>query len=218
MSKGRKNAKGEKPAGDRVEVAAQPAEDQAAAAGPEEPAGASDARKRGRPEKLTAELKAEVCTRIVMGESIREICLSEHMPCEATVWLAMAKDKEFSENYREAKNVQMDRMAEQLTDIADDGTNDWVEREIARGKVITVVDRECVERSKLRVHTRQWLMSKFLPKKFGDAVTLKGDKDNPIETVTRAIVVPKKDAIGSSAKTGTHAGNRTRVGTDPSAS
>ena len=54
-------------------------------------------------------------------------------------------------------------------DIADDGSNDWMDRETARG-TIRVVDPECVARSKLRVDTRIWELSKMLPKVYGKQV------------------------------------------------
>jgi len=37
-----------------------------------------------------------------------------------------------------------------------------------------VEDREVTSRSKLRVETRKWLMSKLAPKKFGDKLELGG--------------------------------------------
>ena len=69
-------------------------------------------------------------------------------------------------------------MAEEILDISDDGTNDWEEREIARGRTIIALNTEAVQRSKLRVDTRKWLMAKMKPKKYGDTLDLTsgGDK------------------------------------------
>jgi hypothetical protein len=46
-----------------------------------------------------------------------------------------------------------------------------------RGDAITVFDREHVDRTRLRVDTRKWLLTKLKPQKFGDKVeqTHKGD-------------------------------------------
>lgn len=77
-------------------------------------------------------------------------------------------DHAFGEMYARAKEVQADRFAEELIEIADDGSNDWMEREIAAGVVVTVPDHEHINRSKLRVDTRKFLMAKMAPRKYGE--------------------------------------------------
>lgn len=57
-------------------------------------------------------------------------------------------------------------MADEIIEIADDGSNDWMERE---GKAAP--NGEMVNRSRLRVDTRKWLMSKMAPKKYGDKMS-----------------------------------------------
>jgi hypothetical protein len=76
----------------------------------------------------------------------------------------------------------MDVLAEELLDIADDGTNDWQARELAAGRVSAVPDHEHINRSRLRVDTRKWLMGKLAAKKYGDKLDLNhgGQKDNPV--------------------------------------
>ena len=66
--------------------------------------------------------------------------------------------------------------ADEIMDIADDGTNDYVERESDSGTQV-VCDQEHIQRSRLRVDTRKWFLSKLLPKKYGDrtALDVKGD-------------------------------------------
>jgi hypothetical protein len=73
----------------------------------------------------------------------------------------------FLEQYVRAKEIGADAMAEEILDIADDGTNDWME--INRGNYTSwVTNGEAMQRSKLRVDTRRWLMSKLQPKKYAD--------------------------------------------------
>ncbi len=70
-------------------------------------------------------------------------------------------------------------MAEEIQDIADDGTNDWME---VNGREVTgwKENGESIQRSKLRVDTRKWLMAKMKPKRYGDAIntdiTSKGER------------------------------------------
>ena len=65
-------------------------------------------------------------------------------------------------------------MADQILEIADDGTNDTYTD--SEGNELTNYD--VIARSKIRIDARKWLASKLLPKKFGDKidVTTQGDK------------------------------------------
>ena len=69
-------------------------------------------------------------------------------------------------------------MAEEIQDIADDSSNDWIEIEKRDGTSYEIVNKEAVLRSRLRVDTRKWLMSKLKPKKYGEKLDLTsgGDK------------------------------------------
>jgi len=72
--------------------------------------------------------------------------------------------------YARAKEEMAEHFAEEMLEIADDGSNDWIERELERGNVIKVADHEHIARSRLRVDTRKWLMSKLLPKRYGETL------------------------------------------------
>lgn len=103
------------------------------------------------------------------------------MPSAATVFNWMRTYPKFLEQYARAKQESADAMAEEIMDISDDGTNDWMEDQYMKGKSPGwKVNGEAVQRSKLRVDTRKWLMSKMKPKKYADKldVTTNG-KDLP---------------------------------------
>ncbi|CAB4121084.1 hypothetical protein UFOVP154_22 [uncultured Caudovirales phage] len=90
---------------------------------------------------------------------------------------------EFAEQYARAREAQADTLADELTDIADDGSNDWMERKDAEGVIIGWRENgEAVQRSRLRVDTRKWIASKLKPKKYGDKTetTLVGDPNRPV--------------------------------------
>lgn len=120
------------------------------------------------------------------------------MPEKATFFRWLHARPDFRDQYARAKEDQAEVMAEELLDIADDGRNDWMDREFGRGNVVRVVDPEAVQRSKLRVDARKWLMGKMKPKVYGDSTTLKGDPDNPLQ-LAGVIVVPKKDVSTAGA-------------------
>lgn len=154
---------------------------------------------KGRPTKYTKKLAEEFCAHVAQGEPIRQVCLLENMPHEATIYRWLIKHEEFCDKYARAKEIQADKFSEELIDIADDGTNDWEERENERtGQTYVVLNKESVSRSKLRVETRKWLMSKFKPKKYGDKLhnVHTGEDGKPIESNQRIIFIDKEEKAG----------------------
>lgn len=135
---------------------------------------APDVRK-GRPSSFSEEVSLEICTRLAAGESLRAICRDEHMPDASTVlrWLAGSDDRYagFREQYTRARDVQADMLVDEILEISDDGTNDWMERKNGDGEAIGwQLNGEHVQRSRLRVDSRKWFASKVAPKKYGDKV------------------------------------------------
>lgn len=131
----------------------------------------SDEPKRGRPSDYTAELAAVICARIANGESLREICAGEELPNKSTIFRWIAAHDEFRDQYARAREAQIEHWAEEIVEIADDATNDWIERQNPDGSSYDLVHTEHINRSRLRVDTRKWLMSKLAAKKYGDKVT-----------------------------------------------
>lgn len=129
--------------------------------------------KIGRPSDFTQEKADEICARIADGETVRVICADDRMPAMPTLfrWLADERYAAFREQYTHAREVQAERMFEEMLEIADDGTSD-MHTVVRRGKEVEEVDWEHINRSRLRVDTRKWILSKMLPKKYGDKATL----------------------------------------------
>jgi hypothetical protein len=143
----------------------------------------------GRPSLFTAELAAAICERISLGESLRSICRDEKMPDRATVFRWLSQDEAFRDQYARSREEQAETLAEELLEIADDATNDWMERN-ADDNAGWVANGEHIQRSRLRVDTRKWIASKLLPKKYGDATLLKhADADgNRIQAIVNVTI------------------------------
>jgi transposase-like protein len=123
----------------------------------------------GRPSDYSEELSARICARLAAGESMRTVCKDDDMPSAQTLFSWMRKHSEFLEQYTRAKEESADALIEESLDIADDGTNDWMEKHNADGENIGwTLNGEHVQRSKLRIDTRKWMASKLKPKKYGD--------------------------------------------------
>ena len=120
----------------------------------------------GRPSKYSQKVADAICQRLATGETLRSICRDPAMPQEATVRKWALEDREgFYAQYARARDLGLDAMADELFDIADDGTNDWMERHGSEGYVL---NGENVSRSRLRVDTRKWYLSKLAPKRYGE--------------------------------------------------
>lgn len=121
----------------------------------------------------TEELAAEICGRLIEGESLRAICRDEAMPGLRTVFEWLESNEQFRSKYARAKELQAEVEVDEMRDIADDGRNDWMERKNAEGECIGwSLNGEAVARSKVRLEQRRWNAEKLLPKKYGAKVDL----------------------------------------------
>lgn len=84
-------------------------------------------------------------------------------------------DVKLAEDYAHAREDLIERIASEVMDLADsevpetgDGKKDW----------------QAIQKHKLQVDTRKWLLSKLAPKKYGDRLELAGDKENPLQVQT----------------------------------
>lgn len=140
----------------------------------------------GRPTDYTDEIRDLICARLATGMSLRSACRPDDVVAESTARL-WAKDPKhpFSAHYVRARELGYLALADETLEISDDASNDWMMREDKDGKSIGwAVNGDHIQRSRLRVDTRKWLLSKCLPKIFGDRVTTEvtGKDGGPIET------------------------------------
>jgi hypothetical protein len=126
----------------------------------------------------TPEIETRIIEGLCDGVPLRELCRQDGMPNWRTVYDWISADEELAARIAHARDLGFDAIAEDILDIADDGTNDWVERKRKDGSVDTVMDSEHVQRSKLRIETRLKLLAKWAPKKYGDKQQVEvGNKD-----------------------------------------
>ena len=119
----------------------------------------------GRPTLYTPELAETICQRLAEGESLRHICKADDFPDHSTVTQWVVQDREgFSNQYARARQAQALLWADEIVSIADNKE-----------------PTEIHQRSRLRVDTRKWLLSKVLPKVYGDKVLIGGDGGDPIK-------------------------------------
>lgn len=130
---------------------------------------------RGRPTSYTQEAAEEICRRIAEGETLRQVCRSPHLPGESTVRSWVLDDREgFSAQYARSRELCIESWADEIMEISDNGSNDWIETETAEGRMDLRYNGDHVTRSRLRVDTRKWLLSKMKPSVYGDKTLLAG--------------------------------------------
>lgn len=144
----------------------------------------------GRPSDYSQELSDKLCALLSEGMSMHRACEPDDMPNKRTVFRWLRTNEEFCHQYENAKAEAADFLAEEMIEIADDGTNDFMK---SLGDDETESYRyngEHVQRSRLRIDARKWIASKLKPKKYGDKVKqeLSGPDGGPIPVVEFSIL------------------------------
>jgi hypothetical protein len=115
------------------------------------------------------------------GETLTAICKDDHLPAKNTVLRWLDTHTPFQTQYARARTALMDHYADQMVEIAFEGSN---------------TDQIAVARDRLKVDTLKWIMSKLAHKKYGDKLAHDaGDDDGKNITVSwqrieRVIVNP----------------------------
>lgn len=149
----------------------------------------------GRPTIYTSELGDKICSRIAEGETVLSISRDPEMPHSSTIYDWAYSNEEFSDKYAKARERQAEHYFDEIVEIADEKHNDVSYDDEGNARP----NGEVVNRSRLRVDTRKWYLSKVLPKKFADKqyqdVTSDGEK------IDGVVVLPQKD-MGTTEETG----------------
>lgn len=126
-----------------------------------------------------------ICARLAEGASLRKAA-AEAGIAASTVLTWCDQEPDFAKQYASARARGYQLLADEILEISDDSKDDsYID---ANGNERT--DAEVVARSRLRVDSRKWMLSKMLPKVYGDKIELGGslDVNTKIERITRRIV------------------------------
>ncbi len=124
------------------------------------------------------EIFTRICEQIKTGRSLRSVLKDNDMPASETFFKWVDSNESKTKQYARACEERADAMFEEMLDISDDGTNDFQKVDLGDGVEVEKFNHEHVQRSKLRVDTRKWMLSKMMPKKYGDKIdiTSEGEK------------------------------------------
>jgi hypothetical protein len=133
--------------------------------------------KPGSPER--AEMADRVIKAMDSGMSCFKACQQLGIPMQTfTRWVE--EDAALAEAYACARENFVERIANEVMELSDidvgetpDGRKDWA----------------AVQKHKLQVDTRKWLLSKLAPKKYGEKLEISGDKESPLVHRIERVVV-----------------------------
>lgn len=129
-----------------------------------------------------SEIAAKVLEGMRGGLSAFKACQAAGVP-QSTFNLWVNNDPALAEEYARAREDLIELIAQEIIDLSDadvgltpDGKKDWA----------------AIQKHKLQVDTRKWLLSKLAPKKFGEKLELSGDQNSPllIQKIERLVVKP----------------------------
>jgi hypothetical protein len=127
--------------------------------------------------KITAD---KVFNEMRQGLSAYKACLKVGVP-QSTLNHWLNDDAELAADYARAREELHEFIAAEIVAIADAP----VPSNEKGG-----LDPGAIQKQRLQVDTRKWLLSKLAPKKYGDKIEVSGDAENPlkIERIERVVV------------------------------
>jgi hypothetical protein len=135
------------------------------------------------PTQRTPAIATALCDWLAHGKSLVAFCDIDGNPDYSTIRRWLRDDADFRLMYTQAREDQAEFLADEITRIADDSTNDT--QTDADGHVI--VNHDHINRARLRVEARKWIAAKLKPRKYGERVELEHSGEiNSSVTLTEA--------------------------------
>jgi len=106
-----------------------------------------------------------ILSQIEEGFSLRSILRSEDMPGRTVFFEWIKEDEEKANQYARSCEVRADIIFDEILEIADNTENDTIYTD--KGEI---ANTEWINRSRLRVDSRKWMLGKMNPKKYGEKI------------------------------------------------
>lgn len=125
---------------------------------------------------FSEELLSEILERVACGENIYNICDQPGYPTRRSFFRWVINDAQIREKYEFALTARQHAMAEEIVHISDSPVGS-----LESG----ATDSGAVQKQRLQVDTRKWILSKLVPKKYGDKITqeVTGSDGGPVQQV-----------------------------------
>jgi hypothetical protein len=130
-----------------------------------------------------------ILVEISKGKALRSILKQKEMPSNETFYKWINEDEEKSKRYARACEERADAIFDEIIEIADDSSQDEVDTEFGVKQ-----NTEFIQRSKVRIDARKWVVSKLNPKKYGDKLDLTTDGEKIIPpSITYTVIEPNNE-------------------------
>ena len=118
----------------------------------------------------TEQMAGQICSLLSKGESLAAACRREGMPSANTVMSWVDSVEGFAARYTAARLIGFQLLADGLIELADDAGIDPNDKRI-------------------RVETRKWVLSKMIPKVYGDKIdhNIKGNVSVRVDEADAAL-------------------------------
>lgn len=146
---------------------------------------------RGRPSSYTPEIADSICSQLADGMTLNQVCKQDGMPDEKAVRMWALEDLNgFSPKYTRARELGYLKMADEILEIAN--TPVIGIRTVNKPNGTETTEADMIEHRRLQVDTRKWMLSKMLPKIYGDKIAVDhagsvGFDKAPVEELTGAL-------------------------------
>ena len=116
-------------------------------------------------EEQKVKLMNEICSKISEGQAVRNVLVKyKGMPKSPTFFNWLYTNENFSKQYVRACEERAALIFEEMMIIADDQEGDtYIDH-----NDIEQVNHNVINRARLRIDTRKWMLSKLQPKVYGD--------------------------------------------------
>jgi hypothetical protein len=118
--------------------------------------------------------------------------LDAHKVCRRTFYGLLAGDATARARYAQAKSDGLERLADEILELSNECRQGIKKKRIPQPDIVTkdkngrtrrrkrpdlveVTEGDMVERTKLQIDVRKWLLAKLAPKKYGDRLELGGE-------------------------------------------
>lgn len=131
-------------------------------------------------------VSAQICEELKLGRSLESICKPEGMPSVATFLEWVKSDPSgVGKDYAHAREIGYTLLADEIVALSDK-THEWVtvhaldpngdpmydeKGEPVLKKMLLPLNSDVIAHKRVQIDTRKWMLSKMLPKVYGDKIT-----------------------------------------------
>jgi len=117
-----------------------------------------------------------IISKIESGKSLRYALSTNGMPSSKTFYQWLENEDDKVKRYAHACEQRELILLDEILEIADKQGEDVIEKD-----GVEITNHNVIQRNKLQIEARQWILGKLRPEKYGNKTILAGDEKAPIK-------------------------------------